>query len=75
MNYNISLILTTICIVFFSSNHKKINKLRRDLNIIQAKADFIASQNVKIDSTIVRKDTLLFFNNGVFLGSSVIVKK
>lgn len=75
MNYTISIILTTICILLFASNNKITKRLRRDIDVIQARADFMASQNVHVDSTRVNKDTIFYFNNGIFLGSSVVVRK
>jgi hypothetical protein len=42
---------------------------------MQARIDFMASQNVNVDSTRVHNDTILYFNNGIFIGRSVIVRK
>jgi len=34
---------------------------------MQARIDFMASQNVNVDSTRVHNDTILYFNNGIFI--------
>lgn len=74
MNYTFSIILTSICILF-ALNNKTTKRLKRDIYIMQARIDFMASQNVNVDSTRVNNDTILFFNNGTFIGRSVIVRK
>lgn len=68
--------LLFLAVSFFIRNNKHTNRIKRDATIQAAKTDFLKLLNDKnafIDSTLFRDDTLLFYNNGAYLGMAAIV--
>lgn len=68
--------LLFLAVSFFIRDNKRTNRIKRDATIQAAKTDFLKlfnDKNAFIDSTLFRDDTLLFYNNGNYLGMAAIV--
>lgn len=81
MKQNLSITISVATLLFlavntFIRNSRRSERIKRDATIQAAKTDFLKLLNDKnafIDSTLFRDDTLLFYNNGAYLGMAAIV--
>ncbi len=63
----------------FIYNNNRVDKVKHELSIEQAKTAFMLSQRdkntVPYDSTVVVQDTVFYYKNATYVGKSVIVTK
>lgn len=71
----VSLVVVIALMALF--NNRRVIKLRKDVAVEAAKANFaldLNNQSQPFDSVYVKEDSVFYYKDGTFLGTSVIVR-